>query len=297
MKLNELGAKRQTEKIAKVMESHLGARVDFDRIRRDQARGLLNKVRAQLREHKASPSRHYSERNPDYLKLVMMEQALVSRLAEMDTTTGAAPVAGNQKVVGVDLKDPKIQATMKKAQAGQNLTPEEQKTVTAVASMQKESRRKMRESRRNAMRRRLSESEVQQAQVVMAVQDMVDRMQKMMEDISEMQFKDLPALSDSIKNDMGMEQASAFQSAASAALTQLLSAVQEGKAQMEQAQAAVTGQAPSVPGVDMGAPEDMDLGAGVPPEGDMDLGLDANLPPEGEEEELPPAAGLGRERR
>lgn len=294
MKLNELGAKRQTEKIAKVMESHLGARVNFDRIRQDQARALLSKVRAQLREHKASPSRHYSERNPDYLKLVMMEQALVSRIAE---AMPAAPVTGNQQVVGIDLKDPKVQATMKKAQSGQNLTPDEQKTVTAIASMQKESRRKMRESRRAATRRRLSESEIQQAQVVMAVQDMVDRMQKMMEDISEMQFKDLPALTNSIKNDMGMEQASSFQSSASAALTQLLSAVQEGKTQMEQAQAAVTGQAPVVPGDEMGAAGDMDLGAGVPPEDDLDLGLDANLPPEGEEEELPPAAGLGRERR
>jgi ribosomal protein L7/L12 len=144
----------------------------------------------------------------------------------------------------------------------------------------------------------LRESEVQQAQVVMAVQDMVDRMQKMLEDISEMQFKDLPALSDSIKNDMGMEQASAFQSAAAAALQQLLAAVQEGKTQMEQAQAAVTGQAPMVPGdTDTAAGDDMDAplpGEDADTESDLDLSLDGNLP--GDEEELP-TAGLGRERR
>ncbi|MFN9953796.1 MAG: hypothetical protein ACK55I_11920, partial [bacterium] len=75
--------------------------------------------------------------------------------------------------------------------------------------------------------RRLSEgSELQTAQVVLASQDMIDRIQGMMEDISEMQFKDLPALTDSIKNDMGVEQASQFQSQASAALTNLLAAVQ-----------------------------------------------------------------------
>jgi hypothetical protein len=45
--------------------------------------------------------------------------------------------------------------------------------------------------------RRLREaSEVQQAQVVLASQDMVDQVQKMSEQISAMQFKDLPALVD-----------------------------------------------------------------------------------------------------
>jgi predicted nucleic acid-binding Zn-ribbon protein len=54
----------------------------------------------------------------------------------------------------------------------------------------------------------------------------------MTEEISEMQFKDLPALTDSIKNDMGTEQATAFQAQASAALSTLLSAVQQGKTQL-----------------------------------------------------------------
>ena len=54
---------------------------------------------------------------------------------------------------------------------------------------------------------RLQESEVQQAQVVLAAQDMVDSVQGMLEDVSEMQFKELPALVDSIRNQVGTAQA------------------------------------------------------------------------------------------
>lgn len=276
MKLHELGAQRPQEQVAKVFESRLGDRVDFSRIGAAKAQRMLSKVRALIREHRNSPSRHFSERNPDYLKLIMLEQALSSHLSEMDAN-----------VVAVDMNDPKTQATMKKAQSGQNLSPDEQKTITAIAAMKKEGKK---------AKRMVRESEINTAQVVLAAQDMVDQVQKMLEQISAMQFKDLPALTDSIKNDMGVEQATQFQADATAALTQLLTSLQTGKTQLEAAQGVLTGQAPVVPGAEPAA--DMDV---APPEGgeadvDADLSLDANLPGDEEEEELGGAA-LGRERR
>jgi hypothetical protein len=271
MKLYELDARRRKEQVAKVFESHLGTRADFSRLSLPKARHMLSRVREVIGEHRNCVSFHFSERNPDYLRLMMMEQALEDHISEMD--------AGG--VVAVDVKDPKTQATLKKAQAGQNLTPDEQKIVTAIASMKKESRR---------AKRMVSESEVQQAQVVLAAQDMVDRVQKMMEQISEMQFKDLPALADSIKNDMGVEQSQQFQAAASAALGTLLTSVQAGKQELEAAQGVLTGQAPVVPGMEEPVAEP---GAEAGDELGADLELDANL--DDEEDEI--AADLGRERR
>ena len=136
--------------------------------------------------------------------------------------------------------------------------------------------------------------EVDKSQVILAAQDMIDQLQKMMEQISEMQFKDLPALADSIKNDpnLGADKATQYQNQSATALTQLLAAVQQGKMGLEGAQGVLTGQAPMVPGVDTGAPAD-DMGVDV----DADLELDANLPADDEEGALPPAASLGRERR
>jgi hypothetical protein len=278
MKLQELDARRPTDQVAKTLATHMGNRVSFDTLGESQARGMLTRVRGLLREYKSSVSRHFSERNPDYLKLIMLEQALVSRLTEMDA-----------QAIAVDMNDPKTQAMMKKAQSGQTLNPEETKTMAAIAAMKKESAKK---------KRMVSESEVQQAQVVMAAQDMVDKLQGMLEDVSEMQFKDLPALTDAIKNDTGVEQATQFQADVTAALTTLLAALQAGKAQVEAAQGVLTGQAPVVPGADAAAMPagDMMPAADQSAEVDADLSLDANLPAEEPEAETP-AASLGRERR
>jgi len=139
----------------------------------------------------------------------------------------------------------------------------------------------------------LSEGEVQQAQVVLAAQDMVDKMQSMIEDSTEMQFKELPALVDSIKNQIGPDQAAQFNNDAQAALSGLVQNLQGSKQQLEQALGVVTGQ-PAMPGAGMGMP--------AAPGGDMGL---AGPPPGGEEmppapEEMgaaAPAAALGRGRR
>lgn len=323
MKLHELDALRRKEQVARVFETHLGHRIDFQRLSESQARRMLGRVRDLVREHRASPSRHFSERNPDYLKLVMLEQALASHVAEVMQ----APLA-------IDVNDPKTKATLDKAAKGLNLSPDEQKTVTAVATMKKESRTDEKymgfDKLEKAIKKggsardpgavaaaigrkkygkerfqkaaaagkklgeslRLSESEIQTAQVVLAAQDMVDRIQGMMEDISEMQFKDLPALVNSIRNDMGVDQATQFQTQASAALSNLLTAVQAGKTEMESAQGVLTGQAPVVPGQDAGM-----AAAPAAGEEEVDLSLDANLPAGEEEEENEVSVGLGRERR
>ena len=278
MKLQELDARRPTDQVAKTLATHMGNRVSFDTLGESQARHMLTKVRGLLREYKSSVSRHFSERNPDYLRLIMLEQALSHRISEMDA-----------QAIAVDMNDPKTQAMMKKAQSGQTLNPEETKTMAAIAAMKKESAKK---------KRMVSESEVQQAQVVMAAQDMVDKLQGMLEDVSEMQFKDLPALTDAIKNDTGVEQATQFQADVTAALTTLLAAIQAGKAQVEAAQGVLTGQAPVVPGANAAAMPAGDVmpAADQSAEVDADLSLDANLPAEEPEAETP-AASLGRERR
>jgi len=141
--------------------------------------------------------------------------------------------------------------------------------------------------------RKIMEAEVQQAQVVLAAQDMVDRVQKMIEDVSAMQFKDLPALVDSIRNEVGMDQAQQFNADATAALSGLVQNLQGSKTQLETAQVILTGQAPVVPGQDMGA-EELPVDLGAVPEVDVDADIDIEEP---EAEKLPSAGTLGRARR
>jgi len=314
MKLQELSAPTPSKQIAKVFESYFGSRIRFDQLTRGQTQSMLGKVRGILGEHRKTAQRHSSEQDPRYLQLVMMEQALSSRLQEnmIPPAPGTAPatpqaaVAGGQPAVaGAVAKDPKLAAALKKSSAGQTLNPEEQKLVAGAAMMQAESRFRR-------MARRLNESEIQQAQVVLAAQDMVDKMQAMLEDVSELQFKELPALVDSIKNQVGVDQAAQFNADATAALTGLLQNIQGAKQQLDAALNVVTGAAPAgaaaagamgadiaagagdmaAAGADMAAAGAMGAEAGA----DMgaDAALDAAAADVGAE---PPAAALGRAKR
>lgn len=304
MKLTELSAPKPSKQIAKVFESYFGSRISFDQLTRGQTAQMLTRVRGVLGEHRSTTARHTSERDPKYLQLVMMEQALSSRLREDNlpiAPAAAAPVAGAAKPAapGTANKDPKVDAAIKKSAAGQTLNPEEQKLVAGAAMMAAESRL------RRAMKR-LNESEVQQAQVVLAAQDMVDKMQGMLEDVTELQFKELPALVDSIKNQVGMEQAQQFNTDATAALSGLVGNLQGAKQQLDAALNVVTGQsAPggAVPGAADAAMAGADIGAAdadMAAADDMgaDAGLDAAAADAGADMGAEtPAAALGRARR
>ena len=310
MKLQELAAPKPSKQIAKVFESYFGSRIRFDQLSHNQTRAMLVKVQGVLKEHRGTTARHRSETNPKYLQLVMMEQALAARLKEtamppVAGTSGApagAPAAmgaagGQPAVAGAIAKDPKLSAALKKSAAGQSLNPEEQKLVAGAAMMQAESRL------RRAMQR-LNESEVQQAQVVLAAQDMVDKMQGMLEDVTELQFKELPALVDSIKNQVGIDQATQFNADATAALAGLVQNLQGAKQQLDAALNVVTGQAPAgaaaagAMGADIaaGAADMAAAGADMAAADDMgvDAAMDAAAAEAGAE---PPAAVLGRAKR
>jgi hypothetical protein len=309
MKLTELATPKKSRQVARVFESYFGTKMPVNKLTLREAQAMLKRVRGVIAEHQRSPSRHTSERNPAYLKLVMMEQALTSRIREEQvpipptssstnpstSTATTPPPSGSQKTV--DIKDPKMAQALKKSAAGQSLTPDEQKMVAGQAMMAAESRL------RRAYRY-LKESEVQQAQVVLAAQDMVDKMQSMLEDTTEMQFKELPALVDSIRNQIGMEQATQFNADVTGALQGLVQNLQGAKQQLETALGVVTGQPaaldtsmaasgmpgaapPPMPGADVGADIGADIGADVG--ADVGADLEADIPA--------PKAALGRARR
>jgi hypothetical protein len=154
--------------------------------------------------------------------------------------------------------------------------------------------------------RYLSESEVQQAQVILAAQDMVDRMQGMLEDVTSMQFKDLPALSGSIQTTIGTTEAQAFNNAAGQSFGVLVDAIQAAKVEMEAAQGTLTGVEPVVPGQEevagvpmAGEPGADPLADPIAPVADVaDVAVDAEAGGEAVDVNVDVQdAGLGRARR
>jgi hypothetical protein len=306
MKLQELAAISPTKQAAKVFESYFGGRVTLDTISRAQARTLLNRVRTLVKEHRRTPEFHYSEQNPSYLKLIMMEQVLATKVSE-DAMGGATIGIGQSSTTPTNSSNPQQQQALmaaqqqqKKRQIQDQIKIKQKEIQDLQQQMNSPVTTAMAETRRS-LRQRLKESEIQQAQVVLASQDMVDQVQKMSEQVSAMQFKDLPALVDQIRNEVGADQATQFNGDASAALSGLLQNLQASKQQLEAALGVVTGQAPQVPGQDMGAEVASDINAAdadlagaadldaAAAGDDLDAEMDANLGA--------PKASLGRGRR
>ena len=285
MKLFDLDSP-QTKQSKKVLESYFGNRIDFAAMKPQAASDMLTKVRGLIYEHRATNRFVGSENDPSYMKLIVMERGLHARLREanisLEPATGAQNIMSNGKKIGtahdpaaadamkkavekgdITLGEKKEDYSAKKARAGKDIGKPGKnfKKISKDAAKRYGSKEagdrvagailaKMREG--FTLRRKdgtyLTENEVQQAQVVLAAQDMVDRMQKMLEDITAMQFKDLPALSGSIQTSIGTNEAQAFNNAAGQSLAVLVDAIQAAKVEMESAQGTLTGVQPVVPG-------------------------------------------------
>jgi len=171
MKLQELAVANPTKQAAKVFESYFGNSVNFDAVSPAQARSMLKRVRSLIAEHRRTTGFHSSERNPAYVKLVVMEQAL----AAAATAPGAAPTApanpqaqAGMQAAQIQQKKKQIQDTIKAKQAEITQLQKQMNDPTMMAMAEGRRARRLREA-----------SEIQQAQVVLASQDMVDQVQKM----------------------------------------------------------------------------------------------------------------------
>lgn len=296
MKLKDLAQPQKTKQTAQVFESYFGKAVNFNGLSRSQANSMLRRVRGLIAEQRQQRNFHSSERNPAYLQLVIMEQGLAARLAEVETT-----------MVQTATDDAKARAlaTAQQQQKKRQIQDQIKQHQDAIRDLQQQ----MNNPLTMEARRRLREaSEVQQAQVVLASKDMVDQVQKMLEQVTAIQFKDLPALVDQINNEVGQPQGAQFNNDATAALSGLVQNLQGAKQQLEAALGVVTGQGVATdmgmpaPGTDMGAGDELGAAADLAGAED-DLGaagadLDAAAAAAGDEEELAaPQVGLGRGRR
>ena len=144
--------------------------------------------------------------------------------------------------------------------------------------------------------------EVEKSQVVLAAQDMVDQIQKMVEEVSDMLVKELPALTSGVQSEIGVNESESFNQQVTEALTALQAALTQSKGTLQSALNGITGQ-----GGDMAADNafgdespdmsaDMDMSADLAGDGEDDFSVDDDISVEEPEEEVP-VAGAGRVKR
>lgn len=146
--------------------------------------------------------------------------------------------------------------------------------------------------------RPLTESEIAKSGAILAAKDIVDSMQDMLEDISKMQNEQMPALLDTIRDQIGQPQADAFKQTIAPLLQELTASLQQARETADGAARTLAGEqvaAPmGMPGGDMGAPAP-DMGAPAPgPTSDLDADIDGF---DATDAAAGGSADLGREKR
>ncbi len=100
------------------------------------------------------------------------------------------------------------------------------------------------------------ESEMGKSQAILAAKDMVDSIQDMLEEVSKMQNEQMPALLDTIRDQIGMEQADAFKAAVEPLLANMVQQLGSARSTADDAARALAGEQVAQP---------MDMGTGAAP--------------------------------
>lgn len=148
----------------------------------------------------------------------------------------------------------------------------------------------------------LMESELGRSEAVLAAKDIVDSVQDMLEKISKIQNEQVPALIDTIRDQIGSEQAETFKGGISPMLADLYQALSTARESSDTAVRQLSGEQVAAP-MDMGMGADQGMDAELPPvDGESDLDSELGAAPEADGFDATDAAvggeeELGRERR
>jgi len=98
----------------------------------------------------------------------------------------------------------------------------------------------------------IMESEMGKSQAILAAKDMVDSIQDMLEEVSKMQNEQMPALLDTIRDQIGMEQADAFKASVEPLLAEMTTQLSTARGTADNAARALAGEPVAAP-MGMGA--------------------------------------------
>jgi hypothetical protein len=113
----------------------------------------------------------------------------------------------------------------------------------------------------------IMESEMGKSQAILAAKDMVDSIQDMLEDVSKMQNEQMPALLDTIRDQIGMDQAEQFKSSVGTLLASMVDQLGAARETADQAARSLAGEQVAQP---------MGMGGGM--DGGMGGGMDGGMP-------------------
>jgi hypothetical protein len=246
--------KIKLDKINKYLQETFGFSIKKEDVTSKAIRGILQQVRAKQSAIVNESNVTDFHKHPDYAKTIMVAEALAIMLKEVSPT---------KRKIKAKVKESKMG---KKVQEHKTVTPHKHPHTKMEAKAVK--KEKIEEVKKDVnprsvtleSLRTLMEQDLDQAELVLAAKDMVDRVQKMAEDLASMQVEDLMPLVDAMRESFGTEQANAFSASVDATLGAALETIKATREQVDQSVLVLTGE---------GAPVNDMMGGEAMPAGDM----------------------------
>jgi len=123
----------------------------------------------------------------------------------------------------------------------------------------------------------LDDDSVEEAKVILAAQEISDKIQGMIEDAAKMQVQDLLPIVDAMKSELGADEAEAFSTQADAALAGIVESLKSGKAEYDTAIQSAQGNAPATDMDNFDMDGDIGPGDGGIDGMDVDMDMDADI--------------------
>jgi len=142
----------------------------------------------------------------------------------------------------------------------------------------------------------LENEKIEESQVYLAAQALVDSIQKMLEEVGQMQVKELPALVSSIESELDVNESETFNEQVSQSLDSLSAGLKETLVGLKEAVKMLTNpdEAGAFSPDAMGGEEDLGMGDETGMDAGADMGGGEFPEEEPEEPEAEPVAGVGR---
>ena len=196
MNLKDISPTVTPKKMNRIMESRFGFSIDYNNLTVSKATKLSTSITENINRIRKSFGVHTAEKNPKYMELLMVREALGKWLNE---------------------------------------------------------------------KRVLRESEMGKSEAILAAKDMVNSIQDMLEKVSKMQVEQLPALVDTIRDQISMEQADQYKANVGELLTGMVEQLTQARERADGAVRSLTGEAP-IGDMAMQAPQSAEQPAGMPQE-------------------------------
>ena len=254
----------EKRKTFSLLESRFGLTLNPDLLTRSQAKKIYESAAKIIEQVKSTPQAHSAHKDPKYLELLMVKEAMNKYMKDFkpDNAPGAKTVKMKPASSYTAVKSLTEGKATQKIGRILDLVMEGKPVPSKYMDVFAPVIHKVMEMKSA----HLNESELEKSEVLLAARDVVDSLQDMIEELGKILNEQIPALSDSIRDQLGAQASSTYSGTVSQTLSGLLESLKSVRQDVDNATRALAGEEPvSLPEPTSAEPADVE----EPPEDDF----------------------------